>query len=391
MSELWMNAYSDIKEYVQKNPAVEISRSVVVVPDEARPGFYQRFDNIRRGFVEQRFGGQLQKARQLGEAVAQAEAALLSGSALKSIHMDQLLRWFLTDPADGLSRRLFDVTFELVQEQITPEQYADRAGRLTAPLVPEYLRQGYVRWAGLNLMRMLSPSAYFVSDVEDQYTDPDLSQAYNRPGYEIGHPKLQASDKFSFSMNEYTSILPPNVIFFSDLLHCYVGLNVDFHRVYKWVREPSVNRKWIKLEGVINELGADEFWPDIAIYKSDAPEDLLISAEWKNLNVPEFCLTVSPDDSYDAGEIASRLGRFNHAWGPRLGNLAICRGKAAPPPVAEKVVSAAGEAASQETPVSPAAETETAAAPQISPEALGIIEADLDSTKLAKVIDILQG
>ena len=386
MVKNWLNAYSELKDYVQKNPAVEISKTAVILPDEARPGFYKLFDNIRKEFIEQLFSEQISSAKVLGVAYFDAEAALLTNPGLKSIYIDQPLRWFLTDPVDGISRRVFDLTFELVQGQITPEQYAERAERMTAPLVLEYYQQGYVRWVGLNLMRMLSPTSYFVTDVDDQYTDPDLSQAYNRPGFETVHPKMLATDKFSFSMNEYTSVLPPNIIFFSGLLQCYIGLNVDFHRVFKWVREPSKNREWLNIEDMIKELGPDNYWPDLVLSKSDTPEDLLMVAEWKSLSRFDVIITVSPASSYDAESVTDRMEPLKRLLKPRLGQFIVCRGtKAAPAP----------RLAVTETPATPiSGGTSTEPAGQESAMGLptypDIIEADLETSKLEPIIEALK-
>ena len=46
MPDSWRKAYGELKDYINRNPSIDIGSSVVVIPGDVRPEFYRLFTAV---------------------------------------------------------------------------------------------------------------------------------------------------------------------------------------------------------------------------------------------------------------------------------------------------------------------------------------------------------
>ena len=327
MIKQWIDSYTELKDYIKQHSEIQISSAAVIIPDEFRGEFYRLFNDIRNGFVKERFAEQLADAHILGEKYSQIEKQLLDGSSLKTIYIDPALKWFLQDPVDGVSRKLFDLTFDFFQDKVTADTYEVLASEIASATLDKLFHDGYIRWTALSLIKMLEPKVFYIAPVADQFTDPDLSAAHSRPGYTTDLPKLKIADEFSLDMNENTELLPPNVIVYSERLGTFASISIDFHRVYRKLEEQNKKQEWFAIEELRQEFGIGNIWPELAIYLSDAAENLLVVAEYLLICRPDLTLTIVPANRCESEDVLRTSNNHKLVLKPRVDHLSICRGK----------------------------------------------------------------
>jgi hypothetical protein len=63
----WHKAYTELTDFVAEHSEIEISASVVSIPESIRLEFYRLFDDVRTAFLDEKFPILLYEARVIAQ------------------------------------------------------------------------------------------------------------------------------------------------------------------------------------------------------------------------------------------------------------------------------------------------------------------------------------
>jgi hypothetical protein len=370
--ENWYQNYDELKDYIKGHPSIEISASVMVMPDDVRPEFYRLFNRVRAAFVKEKHPALLAEASQLSASFAAARTETMACLNLKEVVVNPYLADFLQDPADGLMRPLFDPLFALLKGKINIEAFEQTAPNLVETSARTLLHQGYIHWTTLSLMKLMAPDTAHLVAVVDDTDEPDLTSAVTRPGwYTEEVPRLAVAERLPLDFSPYTHFLVPRVILHSGVLNAFAAISTDFHEVYRRAKDLSQHLKWYSIEEIRSEFGMGDLWPDMVLVLGDSGEDLSIAADYFNIARPDVLVDVmETGDWYQAGGM-EKIKRHKNILKPRLGAFVVCRQpvplaaieELAPPPPPVQAATPAAEGAGQPLPVADTAPAASAGEP----------------------------
>lgn len=388
----WRQKYNELKEYVAAHPAIQISDTVMIMPDDDRPGFYKLFNAVCTDFIEESFRGMLEEAAILGTRFAEARQQITTSLRLKNIEIGPNYKWFLLDPVDGLTRKLFDPLFDLLKNKMDLAEFEGKCANLIDKSFKAGFAKGYEYWVMLSLMQLMEPDAAYVVPVADQFIDPGLNDAETRPGWFTEDvPDIISAETIPLDISQYTPFLVPKVILHSGALQAFASICTDFHEVYRKARALSKNVEWYKVENVHKEYGGRIAWPDLAIYLGETSEELKAISDYTYIARPDIVVNIMETKSWFEDGKMEMVKLHHHVLNPRLGSFVICREPFVPPvpenavPVPAATPDVLIPTGSVQSSAEAGVASATAAAPL--PDDIQILNVGYEADKLEPIID----
>ncbi len=166
----WKHKYDILKSYISSNPEISIGQWETSIPRDLRDEFYQKFDDVRRTFVNSWESQLFIDICALGKRYVESEERLFNILALKNhIELPVDLAAILNTPHEGMMRLIYDRLFELVQGKITDDDFERMAQENLNKNVLEMFRLGYELWAAISLMLLLEPDKIFKVDFSKEF------------------------------------------------------------------------------------------------------------------------------------------------------------------------------------------------------------------------------
>ena len=156
----WKHEYKILKDYITSNPEIHISPSEISVPENARDGFYSRFDCVRRALVKIRRGSLPFDADALAKNYTESENRIYQ-AANRRVEIPLELSSFLHDPEEGMMRLIYNRLFELIQGKISEDDFERMAAGDLVKDATRLFRLGYAVWAALAIVLRLEPDELF--------------------------------------------------------------------------------------------------------------------------------------------------------------------------------------------------------------------------------------
>ena len=389
----WRQKYDALKEYVATHPAIQINDTVMIMPDDDRPGFYKLFNAVCTDFIKESFHDMLEEAEILGARFAEARQQLTTTLKLKTIEIGPNYRWLLLDPLDGLTRKLFDPLFDLLKNTTDMAGFESTSAIIIQNSFRAGFARGYENWVLLSLMQLMEPDAAYVVPVADQFIDPGLNDAETRPGWFTEDvPDMIPAETIPLEISQYTPFLVPKVILRSGALQTFASICTDFHEVYRKARALSKNVEWYKVENVYKEYGGLTAWPNLAVYLGDTGEELKVAADYTFTARPDILLNIMENDSWFEDGKMEMVKRHHRVLKPRLGSFVICR-KPFVQKLSEKAVpvqETTQDTSAQAEPTQPVAEVEgTSATAAPLPDDIQILNVGYEAGKLEPIISAI--
>lgn len=209
----WKQRYSELKEYIEKNPEIVISPTEISIPQNLRDEFYRRFDVLRSSVVEAYASSLNLDLDLLSDNYCRVEKDIVERLGLERIAVPTDLFSFLHNPKDGLMRILYTRTFDLLQGKISLEEYERHSGPDLRSAAAELYRLGYEQWLGLTLIKLLDPDEAYLVDLDEDYK-PCLDElktiAFGRQAH---HPTLRIPEfvLHSRKLDRYVAVKAPLV------------------------------------------------------------------------------------------------------------------------------------------------------------------------------------
>src|ERR1035437_619312 len=139
----WMQNFEDLKAFIGQNPGIELSPSTICIPSDVRAEFYRLFDSVRLSIIRDMFPGLLEKGQLLSREWNLTARQAIDSLKIKAIEMDPGTNWFLQDPADGLTRLLFDPVFEVIRGKIDFAVFEQSIPNYLGVGIAKFLHDGY--------------------------------------------------------------------------------------------------------------------------------------------------------------------------------------------------------------------------------------------------------
>jgi len=385
MADTWQQSYAELKEYIAKNPTIEIDMSCVVLPGDVRPEFYRLFDTVRVGFIKERYPAELEKAYELSRHYGEISKAVKDDLALESIELMASVNWFLIDPINGLMRVLFDPLFGLIKGKTDMVGFEKAASAAVEDAFKDFFREGYQRWATLSLMKLMVPDRkLWRGQATDSYTDP-TSEGDVIPGIrDEGVPEPEETKKLLFDKNLYCNFLVPKAVIRSTRLNTFVGFRPDFYEARRKARLVSEKMEWYNLKEINKKYAVGKMWPDMALYVNDRLEELSLIADYYQMARPDILIEFMEEGDWFAAGRMEAVKRHYDMLKPRLGSFVVCR---------EAVPEAAFKSL-EPAPAAPPAEgaTEAAATQAVAtaePPDIHLLSVGYNITKLEPIVEVI--
>lgn len=322
MSNGWVDRFSELKQYIERNPSIKISPNVVAIPSNVRPEFYRLFDSVRVEFIKDNFPQLITMASDLSTSYTKVEAEVISYLSLNEISLPTSLNWFLRDPVNGLMRLLFDPLFNLIKGKVSPEQFAEEATQKINDGFKDFFRQGFERWVVLALITLLKADKIYevpcreldTSSMEGQLTVGVIEETPPEP-IEAKRIVLQRSIAPAF--------IVPNFIIHSAVLDSYVSMRLEFGEVPIKARQVSSEREWLGAY-VINRDPLAK--PDLLLFVDENLQNLNLIADLSRVCRPDMVIECVELD-WPETEQKRLVLQYDH-FQPSLGTFVVSRGPA---------------------------------------------------------------
>ena len=335
----WRQSYSNLQAYTAGHPEIEITLNGTCIPQEVREEFFRLFNEVSADYIREVFPAELKEATPLGAAFLEAEKRAISCLKLKSVIIDQNLRWFLQDPLDGLTRRLFDPVYDLVRGATDTNSFEQKSYKFVRDLMQRYTRQGYIYWAALSLMPLLAPDQAYVVPITDESIEThlasnDVGQArFTDTASAQGRftqiiPNLIPAEWLALDSSHFTPLLVPKIIYHSTTLDTYVALRTDFHEVTHDAFELFQNirtMEWHKTTDLKRKFGPHNLWPDISLYLNGNPDELRVASDASHVLRPDVIVDVMENPGWYKNDGLNIVKRHCEVLRPRLGCFVVCR------------------------------------------------------------------
>jgi hypothetical protein len=338
MSELWLEKYSALRDFIAADAGIQIGATLTVIPSEVRAEFYLLFDEIRRNFVEGTIPDSVTEGRTLGLNFAGASQAVAQMLKLTRVELDADLAEFLRDPVTGLAPLLFDPLFDLLKGAVQTASFVETARATIAAAAKRHLAAGYTYWTILSLVKLLRPDSNYAVPVRDELLDSALGDATPDHLFEENVPEVMTSTEISFQQHGlHQAFIVPKVLVHSAHLNCFAAVHYRFDDAEPMNRAlaASPRQDWLEAAEIIRTFGTTSLWPDIALYTSPEPGDLALVADYLRSMRPQLSVEVRQGKDWHKGKAFEVLRRHSQVLKPKLGTFVVCREDIPPEALAE--------------------------------------------------------
>ena len=351
VSNSWQKAYEGLKHFIAENPSIEIGESVILIPGDVRSEFYRLFDRVRLVFVEEKFPpALLNEAGTLSESYTEVEQEVTKLLQLDSIFIPTAIRTFLHDPKEGLTRRLFDLLFDLLKGKVGIEPFEQRASEDIEATFRGLYQLGYEKWVTLSLIKLLEPDKNFRINL----VIPSSRGKMKSAATEAIIPPPEESKLLSFEHQSSPPLIVPNVMVHSAKMNRYVAFGSAFVMPISVALNTSEKREWYPLDSIQTLVPYTNL-----IYVDDSPMDIALICDKNRICRPDLIIRLMEQkDGHKKEELEKVKLQYDYLK-PKMGTYIV-----------------SSEAALEQEPEKPG-------------EDIHILTVGFDSSKLASVISTL--
>ncbi len=322
MSDGWRNAYAELKVFAESNPKIKVSPSVVRIPEDVRPEFYQLFGTVRSSFLEDNFPALLADARPLSESYIKLEQEVVNIMRLAGIEMPASLDRFLHDPTNGLKRGLFDPLFSLLAGGIKTEAFASTAREIVERSFKALYSSGYEKWVILSLLKLLASDKVFNIAIPDPVNDGIHTEA--EKAREELVPDPEELNRLSLRAPSSPFFMIPDFIVHSAKTGRYVSLRTKLDDAIWKASNASDKREWLPLYSIGDGRNKIALQPELTIYVDDAPEDIALVADLDRICRPDLIIECLAQATMPGKANLDRIKFCHDALKPKLGTYIVC-------------------------------------------------------------------
>jgi hypothetical protein len=317
MSPNWRQAYTDIADYVTRNPRISLGQEVIEIPDQNKTEFYNRFNLVRASFIEEHFPAMIPEAAKISRALSEAEIELLSRLGLEEIELPPTLRWYVKDPIDALRRMLYDSLFDLLRGKIDIE-YFETAGVQTVRAMDNRLRYtAYQFWVAFSLAVMIEPEALYTVDAHVADSTISHAEALNPNEQPVKRP--QQATRLSLRQEDYIFTVPDMILKSIKLNRC-VAIRIEPRSATWTATNANEKAEWLSID--VNT----PFLPGMIIVNlAKEPWDLALVADAEKIRRPDAVLISEGLDGWFECDWKPEVLLSNSILKPKSGTFIVSR------------------------------------------------------------------
>ena len=322
MVSSWQTAYEELQGFIAEKPEVVIDESMISIPRDVRPEFYQLFDMVRVAFIEEKLSDLFNEAATLSENYTKAEQEVTELLGLDDVLIATGLRRFLRNPRDGLIRGLFNPLFDLLKGKINAETFEQGVSRNIEASFRDSYRLGYKKWLALSLVKLLEADRSLEVSVPSVNLGPEEGErGYYASDKEHLVPPPNESKHLSFKHEQSSTLTVPDFIVHSAKINRYFALRSEFRAAAVWTASnASEHREWYPLDCVVAlRLGLT------LIYVADNPEEISLVADAKKICRPELIIEYREQKDWYEKEELEKIKLHHDVLKPRLGTYIVSR------------------------------------------------------------------
>jgi hypothetical protein len=326
MASNWRNSYQKLGEFLKDNTVIKIEPQSVFIPEEQREAFYSHFDDVRETFLDEHFSRELALGKEISTRFKELEAEVTGLLGIKNeIRVAAPLRWFVTDPVNGMSRPLLNLLFDLLKGKINEDAFEETAVEEAGELFKKQFSAAYERMVILALLKWLKPTQTLTMPLDDLYLYSSSQEGDSQYERISMPPDLSEMKEMIFDYGHRVTYLAPEVIVYSSVLNKYVGIKSGFVGVAWHARLVSEDKEWLDHAPFQQVFTQFNPWPNIIVYLDDQADNLKMIADKTRVCRPEYLIdTVAMADFYDDKTI-QRVKDHNRLFNPFIGTAVISR------------------------------------------------------------------
>ncbi len=318
MSKQWQEKYTQLTDYIARNPQLRLDNDVIAIPQPDRAEFYQLFNEVRSTFVTEEYPQLIEAARPLCQNFISAEKELIVNLSLTELMQPSQLRWYIDDPVDGLRRVLYDSLFDLLRGRITIEQFGTYGIRNIKILERKLRAQGYHFWVALALTNLLKPDRVFTVNVEVGTSSVNIAEK----ALDSLKPVREPQETYRISMVHIPAEIfsVPDYIVYSQKLKSYVAVRTEPGMATWTAKNPTDNYEW-------NTIDHDMMLTEglVIVNISDNLKDLALIRDAGRIIKPDLALVCRDPDGWYEQEGFEEIPFTRDILNPRLGLQVISR------------------------------------------------------------------
>jgi len=318
MSGSFRQSYAELTNFISCHSEIEIGESVVSLPENVRPEFYNLFNAARDAFVQEHFPAYLDDALRLQEQFGRAEAKTKKLFSLEETAVVAGVQRFLQDPKGILTRELFDPLFDLLKARETIDSYEARAKSCIEKIFPLVFRAGYERWAILSLVELLDAERAFGVNVRSLNAGERAKPAAQAPLEAVPVPEESASFFFNQPRNAIFAV--PDFIVHSSRLNRFIGVRSDFNPGLYNALSGSQQRTWQPIDIELLTLLENGL---TLVYAAERAEDIALVADAANFCRPDLLLWCIDAQNLAKEKAMEIMTQANAILQPQLGSYVV--------------------------------------------------------------------
>jgi hypothetical protein len=327
MLRKWLDSYTELKDFVNRNPEVKLGEEMIEIPEEYRDEFYTRFNEVRTAFIEEECNRPLSHAIPLSSAFLTVKNSIVKMLPLSELEIPPAVNWYLENPVDGLRRVLYDPLFDLLKNRIDVETFRTHGCKLTNAMSDQLGAQGYKIWVALSFIDMLQPDGLYSVSLNVGKSSLATVQKATPKRQPVKNP--EPTGVISFYHIAYDIFVVPNFIIHSKKLNQFVSLRTELGQAMWTATNATKDAEWLPMDAHTT------FMPElITISASSSLSSLALIRDAERIARPEMALVCKESANwYDEGWI-DEVKFAGEILNPKYGMLIVSR-----PEVPEEITS----------------------------------------------------
>lgn len=123
----WSSALEELCRFIADNPSIQIDQRSLSVPRAVRAEFYERFDAVRRAFVESKLDRLPEGMAELARLYRELETELQGKTGLSALVLPSSIADFLHQPTEALMRSVQEPLMHVLQGRIGIDDFETQA------------------------------------------------------------------------------------------------------------------------------------------------------------------------------------------------------------------------------------------------------------------------
>ncbi len=161
METSWREEYSALTDYVREHTEIRVTPQSLRIPKALREEFYARIDTAVNKLADAFAGRRMEEAKETAARIEAVRRRIYAESSLKRYRLPASIENLIAAPAQAVSRPLFELLMDSLQNGRNMEETEDRAGQLLTPFLKDLLRCAYEAWAYLTIIEAWQPVRFY--------------------------------------------------------------------------------------------------------------------------------------------------------------------------------------------------------------------------------------